>query len=62
VIASTLGQRPVALAHLERAARLAPRDQTVLDALRAVRRGRTLDFARLDRRITREIDVKLGRR
>ena len=61
VIASELGQRDEALDHLERATGLAPRDTAIKDSLQAVRRGRTLDFDRLDRRITREIDVRLGR-
>jgi tetratricopeptide (TPR) repeat protein len=61
VIASELGRRQEALAHLERASELAPRDDAIRDSLEAVRRGRRLDFARLDRRITREIDVRLGR-
>jgi hypothetical protein len=41
---------------------MAPRDDSIRRSLRAVERGRTLDIDRLDRRITREIDVKLGRR
>ena len=61
VIASELDQPDEALAHLAEASELAPRDLAIRDSLRAVRRGRTLDFERLDRRITREIDVKLGR-
>jgi hypothetical protein len=61
VIASELGRPQEALGHLERANELAPRDTAISDSLKAVRRGRTLDFDRLDRRITREIDVRLGR-
>ena len=61
VIASELAQRDEALDHLWQAHELAPHDLVVSDALEAVRRGRTLDFERLDRRITREIDIKLGR-
>ena len=61
VIASELDQPDEALTHLEQASVLAPRDVAIRDSLKAVRRGRRLDFERLDRRITREIDVKLGR-
>ena len=61
VIASELGRRDEALGHLERASELAPRDTAITDSLEAVRRGRRLDFDRLDRRITRDIDDKLGR-
>lgn len=62
VIASEHARPDEALEHLLRAAELAPRDLTIRDSLAAVRRGRTLDFAKLDRRITRDIDVKLGRK
>ena len=62
VIASELGQRDEALEHLERAHELSPYDRVVRDSLRGVKSGRRLDFAMLDRRITREIDVKLGRK
>jgi O-Antigen ligase len=60
-IASELEQPTEALLHLRRASELAPTDRNIRDSLLAVERGRKLDVNRLDRQITREIDVKLGR-
>jgi O-Antigen ligase len=60
-IASELDQRSEALQHLRRASELAPRDRTIRQSLRTVEEGRKLNVNRLDRQITREIDVKLGR-
>ena len=57
-IASALGRRARAARTLARAVELAPRDALARDALRIVRRGRTVDPAELNRRIlaaTREL-------
>jgi Flp pilus assembly protein TadD len=61
VIESELGRPVDALDHLRRAGVLAPRDAAIREAVAAVFRGRRLDFDSVDRRITRDIDVRLGR-
>ena len=50
-IASQAGDRATALARLERASVLSPRDRLVAGALAAVRRGRRLDVGSLNRAI-----------
>ncbi len=50
-IASTQGRRGEALALLERAARLSPRDPLIREALRRARRGHVVDIGELNRSI-----------
>ena len=50
-IASERGRRAEALALLERSARLSPRDEITLAALRRVRRGRSIDSGRMNAQI-----------
>jgi tetratricopeptide (TPR) repeat protein len=61
-IASQGGRRERAVELLGRALELAPRDEIIRTSLRNVRGGAELDVVKLDARIRRDIEIRLGRR
>jgi tetratricopeptide (TPR) repeat protein len=60
VVEALAGDRPAAIAHLERARELNPRDRLIRDALRGARSGHPISTERVDRTLLARVCATVG--